>query len=961
MFSRLGQIASSHWAAILLFWFGLPVLLYITTPSWSSVVKDGEFTYLPEDSASRHGELLFRKAFPNDLLTSSIVMVVRRPNRPEGLTKEEDVDDPTLSDYYFIETILKQRLTKLFKKDLEYHSRLKLKEKQNQQKELDNEDDSARNSSAPTPDDSNSESDRSKTSPPNPEDPSLGIVTQIRTPRDRFYEILLQSKDRRAALVIIELSTDFLDSRNIDIVDNITQLIQDLRNEKTIPPGLDLKLSGAAAVGRDMMIAGEQSSQSIELWTLIFIIGLLLVIYRAPFLALIPLVTVVLATHIAMQGLALLASWEWIELFRDIEVYIRVILYGAGVDYSLFLIARYKEYLDQGETVDEAVAAAVSKVGEAVTASAFTIICGIGMMSFAEFGKFHQAGIGISLSLLVGLFAALTLTPAMLRGLGSWAFWPDVRTESLKQSAGWISAVNPLARMMDWIKTHAGWGKIASILQHNPQRVLLGCFLIMLPFAILGFLIRNQLSYGLLSDLPAETISVQGAKAVQDHFPPGSTAPVTMLVSNQYLDFSRLNGVDVVRSLTEYLRDTGKQWGVVDVRSISHPFGSDLDLSSLSFSEQRIVRREALKYYVSQTAPYTNQLTKLDIVFEHDPFSQESIRLLSQFEDEMNSTIASVIPKTVLPNVLLKKEGLLDPDISLEENPVYCIAEPDGCLVYMTPEATRKGLRKTIVKQFQSLPGLKKIDQFSEEPLDGSEKQTEALSDEAIEVMFLEANEGYFYFDDPQPDEIEVQQISLHLIGATPSIRDLKLVTDRDQIRIDLLVVIVVFIILVIVLRQIGISFYLIMTVLFGYFVTLGATWGFFWMMTPSDFAGLDWKVPIFLFTLLIAIGEDYNIFLMTRIHEEQPTHGPVGGVTEALTRTGAIISSCGIIMAGTFCSLMTGSLVGMQQLGFALSFGVLLDTFFVRPLLVPAFLILMEKRKLAANSLDDSSQTEDS
>ena len=83
------------------------------------------------------------------------------------------------------------------------------------------------------------------------------------------------------------------------------------------------------------------------------------------------------------------------------------------------------------------------------------------------------------------------------------------------------------------------------------------------------------------------------------------------------------------------------------------------------------------------------------------------------------------------------------------------------------------------------------------------------------------------------------------------------------------------------------------------------------------------------------------------RIAEEQATHGPLEGIRVAPVKTGRIITSCGLIMAGTFSSLMFGSMQDLFQLGFALAFGVLMDTFVVRPVLVPTFLILVERGSL--------------
>jgi RND superfamily putative drug exporter len=190
-------------------------------------------------------------------------------------------------------------------------------------------------------------------------------------------------------------------------------------------------------------------------------------------------------------------------------------------------------------------------------------------------------------------------------------------------------------------------------------------------------------------------------------------------------------------------------------------------------------------------------------------------------------------------------------------------------------------------------------------------------------------------------------EAQLYFVGATASLRDLSVIVRSDRRRIEVLVLASVLIILVVLLRGVVVPLYLLLSVLFSYYATLGVLLAVFWMLDPVGFTGIDWKVAIFLFTILVAVGEDYNIFLMTRIHEEQEEHGVVGGVTHALTRTGPIISSCGIIMAGTFATLMAGSLSEMKQLGFALAFGVLLDTFVVRPILVPAFLLLLHCGRL--------------
>jgi RND superfamily putative drug exporter len=150
----------------------------------------------------------------------------------------------------------------------------------------------------------------------------------------------------------------------------------------------------------------------------------------------------------------------------------------------------------------------------------------------------------------------------------------------------------------------------------------------------------------------------------------------------------------------------------------------------------------------------------------------------------------------------------------------------------------------------------------------------------------------------------------------------------------------VIAIILAILLQAIVAPIVLILTVVASFFGTLGISFLFFRYVDGQD--GLDASMPTYAFIFLVALGIDYTIFLMSRTREEARRHGTREGMLRALAATGPVITSAGIILAGTFSVLMTLPVVFAFDLGFMVAVGILLDTFIVRTIMVPAAVELL-------------------
>ena len=649
------------------------------------------------------------------------------------------------------------------------------------------------------------------------------------------------SKRGQATLTLLQLSNEFMAVGNIAMLTEVNRTLDEARQQA--PAGLTLGVTGSAAIGANMLSSAAQSIRNTEWATVALVVGILLVVYRAPLLVVVPLVTIGAALFISLDLLALLTqvgrlegfAWWNFKVFTTTKVFIVVILFGAGTDFCLFLISRVKEELEQGASRSAAVAHAVGRVGEALVGSAMTTICGLAMMYFADFGKFSNSGPAIALCLAVTLLASLTLAPALLCAFGSAVYWPwglrNLRTAATIGNAS--SELDPDGRFAGF------WQWLASVIVRYPGTILAASLVLLTPAAYWGSSVR--LTYDLINELDRSQESVVGAQLAERHFAAGDMAPVTVLALKEGAQF---DSADMEREIARLTKRLYSVDGVEIVRSVAEPTGDPpgylqpfrtSGLKKLAARKHKTTRAQ----FVTEVPGLEGNVARFDVVFNAEPFSPAAGAMLNRLDQYLTR-------------------------LSRDRSSAWHGAE--------------------------------------------------------------------FVF-----------------AGTTSGIRDLAAVTQSDQTLIQRLVLLAVLSVLLVIVRKPWICLYLIASVLFTYYVTIGTTQLFFAWWYGDTYQGLDWKVPIFLFVILIAVGEDYNIYLVTRVFEEQRRLGPLAGLERAVARTGGIITSCGLIMAGTFLSMMAGTLRGMLELGFALALGVMLDTCIVRPILVPAFLAILERRRQPA------------
>jgi RND superfamily putative drug exporter len=597
--------------------------------------------------------------------------------------------------------------------------------------------------------------------------------------------------------------------------------LRDTIRTSGLPSGLHAHLAGQIAAQADASRSGQQTANLGQDLSILFILVLLLVVFRSVLAPLLTIAPAVLVTQLAGPLIAQ-ASKAGLQVTSLTQIMLLILTLGAGTDYGLFLVFRVREELRAGRSPHDAVAYALSRVGESITFSAATVIASLLTLLLAVFGLYSSLGAPLAIAIGLMLLAGLTLTPALLAIFGRAAFWPS-NTTRLTQRLGW-------------------WGRTAGrIVTHPAATLTLGLLLFGgLASAAIGY---TPAGFGGTTGAPRGSDSATGNALLAAHFPAASSNPTIVL-----------------------LRFPAPVWS---------------DLARVARAEQRLA---AVPQFASLTGP-------LDV----------------------NGI-------TLTPGRLAALHATFGDPRALPAQPRPGSRLPAATWAVYRAESQLIGADGRTVL-FDA--GLAAGDPGSNAAL----HQVPAIR---AAVAHLANDAGASAYG---------------IAGEAPATYDVSQASGRDLQHIFPVAIIVIAFLLALVLRSLIAPLYLIASVAISYLAAFGVSVLLFQDATGTG--GLNYFIPFLMFVFLLALGEDYNILVMTRIREEAARMPLRQAVTRALEHTGSTVTSAGLVLAGTFgvFALVVGGQPGgsvYQGILASLAIGIIMDAFLVRTLLVPSTVALL-------------------
>ncbi|MCM3567985.1 MMPL family transporter [Neobacillus mesonae] len=367
----------------------------------------------------------------------------------------------------------------------------------------------------------------------------LGITNLVTHFNQEELKDQLVSKDGKTILVSLEVTRNGREAKEIT-----KDLYAEIDNVK-----LDHYYTGSWVIGEDLVTNSQEGLKKTEGITVVFILGVLLLVFRSIIAPIIPLITVGFSYLTAQSIVAILVDQFNFPLSTFTQIFLVAVLFGIGTDYCILLLSRFKEELAKNEDVTEAIAATYRTAGKTVLFSGIAVLIGFASIGFSTFQLYKSAAavaVGVAL-LLLGL---VTIVPFFMAVLGRKLFWPS--KGKLEHSDSKI------------------WGVMGKFALSRPLLAFIIVVVVSVPFL---FTYKDQLSFNSLEEISDQYPSIKGFNLIADSFGPGDSMPTQIVIKND----DQMNTSEYIALTEKISQELKKVDDVKTVRSLTRPTGEVID------------------------------------------------------------------------------------------------------------------------------------------------------------------------------------------------------------------------------------------------------------------------------------------------------------------------------------------------------------------------------------------------
>lgn len=770
-----------------------------------------------------------------------------------------------------------------------------------------------------------------------------GITSVVDTPSAKGQLI---SKDKTMELVQLNVSKK-------DSVENVNKKLQ--KGGKI--DGLKSYVTGSEILNDDMRLSMVSGLKKTEIIAVIFILIVLIIVFRSPIVPLISLLTVGVSFIVSLSVVMNLVKFFNFPLSNFTQVFIVVVLFGIGTDYNILLYNQFKENLADGMDKVTATINARKTAGRTILYSGISVLIGFAALGFAKF-SIYRSCFAVAVGVVVLLMILLTLNPFFMAILGEKMYWPVKNLKEQKQSS-------------------ALWGILSAKSIEYAVPAIIFVLVVTLPFVVLG---HGKLNYDQTIELSNDLPSKQGLNVVQKHFSKGTAEPSTIYIKSDH-DLANEKSLMEIDRITNQLRD---RKDVKTVDSVTQPNG--VPLNQLYLNDQ-------LSTLTGKMGQANNGLSQIQQGASSSSFNGDQLKAIGASAQSIGQRLqniqaasgngSSVSGQQVIAAMQQQATAMGSPlnaaqmqiiAGALQQSAAQVQAQQAGLSSQLNgiasdtqnignnTQAMATQLEGVQGKLSQANQGLSQIstglgqagDYLTELQNSPAASKTFYIPTSVLESKTFQTAVNAYLSQDKHTTRIvvvlksnpsgaeaiksvnqiqnqvkqnlagtDMQKATVAVGGETATIADTNKIASSDFMRTAVIVVIGILIALMFVTRSILQPIYIIGTLLLAYLASLSITRLFSSLFLGQDM--LTWNTPFFTFIMLIALGVDYSIFLMHKYQNILPSAAPATRIVHAARFIGVVVLSAAVILGGTFAALIPSGVMTLIQVAIAVIIGLLI------------------------------------